>query len=174
MLLKNYYLLLSALIIITIKWLFSYYIFDEEVSSKIIFESVGDGANYYPQIKYLSQMIFDESFDPNIDNLKNIPIPISGILLHAVLYKFLGFFSFILAEFICVIIFLFIFYNVFIHFFSNNLSILFSIFLYFLPLILIEINLNNFQYFNIFSSNFYSFRVPRPMLSNLYFFVSFF
>ena len=170
MALKNYYLLLSAIIIISIKWLFSNYFFDEELSTKIIFESVGDGASFYPQIKYLSQMVFDQSFDPNINDLKNIPIPISGIILHAVLYKFLGFYSFILAEFVCVLIFLLIFYNIFIHFFSKNLSIFFSIFLYFLPLILIETNLNNFQYLNIFSSNFYSFRVPRPMLSNLYFF----
>ena len=170
MALKNYYLLLSAIIIISIKWLFSNYFFDEELSTKIIFESVGDGASFYPQIKYLSQMVFDQSFDPNINDLKNIPIPISGIILHAVLYKFLGFYSFILAEFVCVLIFLLIFYNIFVHFFSKNLSIFFSIFLYFLPLILIETNLNNFQYLNIFSSNFYSFRVPRPMLSNLYFF----
>tara|TARA_B100000900_G_scaffold408670_1_gene423319 strand:+ start:975 stop:2810 length:1836 start_codon:yes stop_codon:yes gene_type:complete len=168
--LKNYYILLSAIIIISIKWLFSNYFFDEELSTKIIFESVGDGASFYPQIKYLSQMVFDQSFDPNINDLKNIPIPISGIILHAVLYKFLGFYSFILAEFVCVLIFLLIFYNIFVHFFSKNLSIFFSIFLYFLPLILIETNLNNFQYLNIFSSNFYSFRVPRPMLSNLYFF----
>ncbi len=170
MALKNYYILLSAIIIISIKWLFSNYFFDEELSTKIIFESVGDGASFYPQIKYLSQMVFDQSFDPNINDLKNIPIPISGIILHAVLYKFLGFYSFILAEFVCVLIFLLIFYNIFVHFFSKNLSIFFSIFLYFLPLILIETNLNNFQYLNIFSSNFYSFRVPRPMLSNLYFF----
>ncbi len=170
MLLKNYYLILSAIIIISIKWLFSNYFFDEELSTKIIFESVGDGANFYPQITYLSQMVFDQSFDPNINDLKNIPIPLSGIILHAVLYKFLGFYSFILAEFVCVLIFLLIFYNIFTHFFSKNLSIFFSIFLYFLPLILIETNLNNFQYLNIFSSNFYSFRVPRPMLSNLYFF----
>lgn len=170
MTLKNYYLLFSAIIIISIKWLFSNHFFDEELSTKIIFESVGDGASFYPQIKYLSQMVFDQSFDPNINDLKNIPIPLSGIILHAVLYKFLGFYSFILAEFVCVLIFLLIFYNIFIHFFSKNLSIFFSIFLYFLPLILIETNLNNFQYLNIFSSNFYSFRVPRPMLSNLYFF----
>ena len=63
MTLKNYYLLFSAIIIISIKWLFSNHFFDEELSTKIIFESVGDGASFYPQIKYLSQMVFDQSFD---------------------------------------------------------------------------------------------------------------
>lgn len=170
MLLKNYYLILSAFIIVSIKWFCSYYFFDEEISTKIIFESVQDGAAFYPQIIYLSQMVFDQSFDPNINNLKIIPIPISAIILHAFLYKFLGFYSFVVAEFLCILIFLLIFYNIFTHFFSKNLSILFSLFLYFLPLILIEANLNNFQYLNIFSSNFYTLRIPRPMLSNLYFF----
>ncbi len=170
MLLKKYNLTLSALIIVSIKWFFSYSYFSEDLSTKIIFEAVQDGAAFYPQIKYLSQMVFDQSFDPNINNLKNIPIPFSAIILHAVLFKFLGFYSFIVAEFICILIFLLIFYNIFIHFFSKNLSILFSLFLYFLPLIIVEINLNNFQYLNIFSNNFYTLRVPRPMLSNLYFF----
>ena len=168
---KNYTLiLLSALIIASIKWLSSYYFFSEELSTKIIFESVPDGENFYPQIKYLSQMVFNQSFDQDISGLKNMPLPLSGIILHSILFKFLGFYSFIVAEFICILIFLLIFYHIFISFFPKNLSFFFAVLIYFVPLILIETTLNNFQYLGVFSNNFYNFRVPRPMISNLYFF----
>ena len=161
---------MSALIIVSVKWISSYYFFNEELSTKIIFESVPDGEYFYPQIKYLSQMVFNQSFDQDINDLKNIPIPLSGIILHSILFKFLGFYSFVIAEFICVLVFLLLFYHIFIPFFPKNLSILYAIIIYFVPLILVETTLNNFQYLGIFSNNFYNFRVPRPMISNLYFF----
>ena len=170
MVLKNYTLILTALIIASIKWLSSYYFFSEELSTKIIFESVPDGEYFYPQIKYLSQLIFNQSFDQDISGLKNIPIPLSGIILHSILFKFLGFYSFIIAEFVCILIFLLIFYHIFASFFSKNLSFFFTVLIYFVPLILIETTLNNFQYLGVFSNNFYNFRIPRPMISNLYFF----
>lgn len=170
MFLKNYNLILSAFLIVSIKWFCSYYFFDEEISTKIIFESVPDGEQFYPQIKYLSQMVLNQSFDPDINNLKIIPIPLSGIILHSILFKILGFYGFILAEFVCILVFLVLFYHIFLSFFSKNLSTLFAIFIYFIPLLLVETKLNDFQYLNVFSSNFYNLRVPRPMLSNLYFF----
>ena len=170
MVLKNYTLILTALIIASIKWLSSYYFFSEELSTKIIFESVPDGEYFYPQIKYLSQLIFNQSFDQDISGLKNIPIPLSGIILHSILFKFFGFYSFVIAEFICILIFLLIFYHIFASFFSKNLSFFFTVLIYFVPLILIETTLNNFQYLGVFSNNFYNFRIPRPMISNLYFF----
>ena len=170
MFLKNYNLIFFALFIVSIKWISSYFFFNEELSTKIIFESTPDGEQFYPQIKYLSQMAFNQSFDPDITGLKIIPIPVSGIIFHAILFKFLGFYGFVLAEFFAILIFLLLFYNIFIHFFSKNISILFTILIYFIPLILVETTLNNFQYINVFSNNFYNLRIPRPMLSNLYFF----
>ena len=170
MVLKNYILILTALIIASIKWLSSYYFFSEELSTKIIFESVPDGEYFYPQIKYLSQLIFNQSFDQDISGLKILPIPLSGIIFHSILFKFLGFYSFIVAEFVCILIFLLIFYHIFASFFSKNLSFFFTVLIYFVPLILIETTLSNFQYLGVFSKNFYNFRIPRPMISNLYFF----
>jgi hypothetical protein len=170
MVLKNYILILTALIIASIKWLSSYYFFSEELSTKIIFESVPDGEYFYPQIKYLSQLIFNQSFDQDISGLKILPIPLSGIIFHSILFKFLGFYSFIVGEFVCILIFLLIFYHIFASFFSKNLSFFFTVLIYFVPLILIETTLSNFQYLGVFSKNFYNFRIPRPMISNLYFF----
>ena len=37
---------------------------------KIIFESVTDGKYYYPLIKYLAELNFNNSYDPTILNLK--------------------------------------------------------------------------------------------------------
>ena len=170
MFLKNYNLIFFALFIVSIKWISSYFFFDEELSTKIIFESISDGEQFYPQIKYLSQMALSQSFDPDVTDLKNIPIPVSGIIFHAILFKFLGFYAFIILEFFAILIFLLLFYNIFIYFFSKNISVLFTILIYFIPLILVETTLNNFQYINVFSNNFYNLRIPRPMLSNLYFF----
>ena len=165
MFLKNYNLIFFALFIVSIKWISSYFFFNEELSTKIIFDSTPDGEQFYPQIKYLSQMAFNQSFDPDVTGLKIIPIPVSGIIFHAILFKFLSFYGFILAEFFAILTFLLLFYNIFIHFFSKNISILFTLFIYFIPLILVETTLNNFQYLNIFSSNFYNLRIPRSKWS---------
>ncbi len=168
--LKNYNLLFISIIIVLSKWLSSAYFFDEPLSTKIIFESVPDGEAYYPQIKYLSKFLLNYSYDPEISDLKNIAIPISGILIHSILLKIFGFSSFIVAEWICVFIFLLIFYQILNLFFSKNLSIIFSILIFCTPLLISQTFLSNFQYLRIFEDNFYNLRVPRPMISNLFFF----
>ena len=168
--LKNYNLLFISIIIVLSKWLSSTYFFDEPLSTKIIFESVPDGEAYYPQIKYLSKFLLNYSYDPEISDLKNIAIPISGILIHSILLKIFGFSSFIIAEWICVFIFLLIFYQIFNLFFSKNLSTIFSILISCTPFLISQTFLSNFQYLRIFEDNFYNLRVPRPMISNLFFF----
>lgn len=168
--LKNYNLLFISIIIVLSKWLSSTYFFDEPLSTKIIFESVPDGEAYYPQIKYLSKFLLNYSYDPEISDLKNIAIPISGILIHSILLKIFGFSSFIIAEWMCVFIFLLIFYQIFNLFFSKNLSTIFSILIFCTPFLISQTFLSNFQYLRIFEDNFYNLRVPRPMISNLFFF----
>tara|TARA_B100000963_G_C22607661_1_gene663390 strand:- start:275 stop:2110 length:1836 start_codon:yes stop_codon:yes gene_type:complete len=168
--LKNYNLLFISIIIVLSKWLSSTYFFDEPLGTKIIFESVPDGEAYYPQIKYLSKFLMNYSYDPEISNLRNIAIPISGILVHSILLKIFGFYSFIIAEWICVFIFLLIFYQIFNLFFSKNLSTIFSILIFCSPFLISETFLSNFQYLKVFEDNFYNLRVPRPMISNLFFF----
>ena len=170
MTLKNYNLLFISIIIVLSKWLSSTYYFDETLSTKIIFESVPDGEAYYPQIKYLSKFLLNYSYDPEISDLKNIAIPVSGILTHSILLKIFGFSSFIIAEWICVFIFLQIFYHILNLFFSKNLSTIFSILIFCSPFLISQTFLSNFQYLKIFEENFYNLRVPRPMISNLFFF----
>ena len=66
--------------------------------------------------------------------------------------------------------FLIIFYQIFNLFFSNNLSTIFSILIFCSPFLISQTFLSNFQYLKIFEDNFYNLRVPRPMISNLFFF----
>ncbi len=170
MLKTNYTLLLISILIISIKWITSYHFFQESIDVKIIFESIYDSKVYYPLIKYFSEFQFNYSYDPEINNLKIIPLPISGILLHSFLLKTFSFYSFVIADIICVFLFLYIFYNIFKFAASSNLSIIFAILIFLLPTFITNSYLNDFSYLQNFARNFYNLRVPRPMISNLYFF----
>ncbi len=80
-------ILIISILLFSIKWILSFYFFKENLSVRIIFESVTDGHYYYPLIKYLVFFEFNNSFDPNIDNLKIIPLPIAGIFFHSIFFK---------------------------------------------------------------------------------------
>ena len=98
--LKQFYILYISFFLIAVKWFFSFYFFPENIDVKIIFESVTDGKYYFPLIKYLSDLNFAATFDPNIESLKIIPIPVSSLLLHSIFLKLFNFYSFIFLEFI--------------------------------------------------------------------------
>ena len=133
---NNFNILVFSFFIITIKWFFSFYYFDETLDIKIIFESVTDGKYYYPLIKYLSDYNLSQSFDPEISNLQNIPLPIGGIFIHAILFKLMNFGSFILIEFICLFTFIYIFTNIFkfIHFKNRYIPICLAILIFLSPI----------------------------------------
>jgi len=167
---KNHYLLLFSLIIVIVKWSSSFYFFPESIETKIIHDSVGDAKLYYPLIKFLSELNFNYSYDPEISTLKIIPLPFGGIFFHSILLKVFGFYSFIILDFLCVYIILLIFYHIFKTSFTKELSIIFSISIFLSPYLISNTFLANIQYFHLFGENFYNLRVPRPMISNLYFF----
>ncbi len=170
---KNYnllILLIFATITGLIKWSMSFYFFPEYLDTKIIHDSVGDANYYYPLIKYLSDLSFSNSFDPEIDNLKIVPLPVWGIFFHALSFKILGYSTFILMDIVCIFIVLVIFYKIYSFSFTSKFSICLSIFIFFIPIIISNTNLNNIQYLWIFGETFYNLRVPRPMITNIYFF----
>ena len=170
MILKKYRLIYIALIIISIKWLVSYSFFYEPIDLRIIFESVTDGKYYYPLIKYLAGLDFNNSFDPEIKNLKILPIPFSSLIFNALFYKIFSFYSFIILEFISLTILLSIFYNFYRLIFSRNTSLFLTLLIIISPIIIKNSFLFDIQYLKIFSTNFFNFRVPRPMISNLFLF----
>ena len=96
---KNLFsLIIIAILLFLSKWIISFYFFPESLDVKTIFESVKDGKYYFPLIKYLAELNFNNSYDPAISNLKIIPLPITGIIFHAIFYKIIGVSSFIFIE----------------------------------------------------------------------------
>jgi len=163
-------ILIISTILFSVKWILSYYFFKESLSIRIIFESVTDGWYYYPYIKYLAFFEFNNSFDPFINNLKIIPLPLFGIFIHSIFLKIFGYSAFIIIEFFAIFIFLLIFYKIFSYFFSERESILLALLLFSIPAFITILNIDNLSYFNLLKDNFYSLRVPRPIIASLYLF----
>ena len=105
-------ILIISTILFSVKWILSFYFFKESLSVRIIFESVTDGYGYYPLAKYLAFFEFNNSFDPFINNLKTVPIPITGIFIHSIFLKIFGYSAFIIIELFAIFLFLIIFYKI--------------------------------------------------------------
>ena len=153
------------------KWIFSYYFFDNQIGIRVILENPSDGYFYFPYIKYLSSLDFNISFDPNIKNLKNISIPLYGILVHTVFFKLFGNYSFIILEFFCIFTFLIIFYSIFRKFnFSKLTSLTLVIFLFITPSLFDFLGLNSIPYLSKVS-NLYNLRFQNPLVVSLFFYI---
>ena len=163
-------ILIISTILFSVKWILSFYFFKENLSNRIIFESVADGWYYYPYIKYLAFFEFNNSFDPFVDNLKTVLLPFAGIFIHSIFLKIFGYSAFIIIEFFAIFLFLLIFYKIFSYFFSESESILLALLLFSMPTIISILNINNLPYINLLINNFYSLRVPNPIISSLYLF----
>ena len=103
-------ILIITTLLFSVKWVLSFYFFEENLSVRIIFESVTDGHFYYPFIKHLSLFELNNSFDPYVKNLKLMPIPFASIIFPAIFLKIFGFFGIIIIEFFAIFIFLLIFF----------------------------------------------------------------
>ena len=167
---KKHIIIYISILLISVKWIISFYFFLEPIDIKIIFESVTDGKYYFPLIKYLSNFNLNLSFDPEITNLNIIPIPFASLIVHSLLLNLFGFYTFIIIEFLAVTILLALFYNIFRFLFSKKISLFLSLLLFVSPIIIKHSFLYDFQYLKIFSTNIFSFRVPRPMISNIFLF----
>ena len=84
----------------------------------------------------------------------------------------MNFGSFIFIEFICLFTFIYIFTNIFkfIHFKNRYIPICLAILIFLSPIFIKNTFLIDFQFMKIYSDNIFNFRVPRPMVSNLYLF----
>lgn len=171
MIIKNHFLWIFAFFTVFTKWYFSFYFFPENLDTKIFHDSISDAKYYYPFIKFLSELNLNYSYDPEINNLKIIPLPFWGIFFHSILLKIFGFFSFIILDFLCILFFLLIFFNIFKISFNKKLSTFFSISIFLTPYLISNSFLSNFNYLGLFAETFYNLRVPRPMITNLYFFL---
>ena len=160
-------LIFSTLICIA-KW----YVFvfsESNLETKILFNYIADSKYWIPYIKFISELTLNYSYDPEIKNLDNLPIPIGSLFIYSFFYKVFGLYSLIVVEFIAIFLFLLIFYKIFKNFCGENISLLFSIFLISLPGIFEYINFDLWRIKNILS-NLYSLRIHRPVFSNIFFF----
>ena len=129
---------------------------------------------YFPFIDSFSEFNFNPSYSDDKSNLDLISYPILGLIINIFFYKFFDVYSFIILEFLCVILFLSIFFNIFLKLSFSKESSLFMSFLMFSLTSLFQI-LGNFDFYlfkilDLNFSTFYSLRFPRPIISNLYLF----
>ena len=116
------------------KWFFSFYFYDEDLSIRIIFEQISDGYLYFAHLDALSNLNFNNSFDPNISNLNNLPVPIGAVLFHSIFKLLFGDISIILLEFISILLFFLLFFLISIKFgLKENLSLLVPIVIFSIP-----------------------------------------
>ncbi len=154
------------------KWYLPFENFEENINTKVIFESLSDGYYYFPELKSLVNFNLSNSFDPFVKNLGTIAIPTGAFFLHFIFYLIFDVWCFIILEFFFITIFIVIFYKISRLLNLDRLqSVAVALILFNIPFFFELLNLNNVQYFNVIFSEFYSFRFPRPMVSNIFFFV---
>ena len=168
----NLFIIIFGLVIFITKWYYSYFHFNEEIVTRIIFESISDGYDNFAAFKALANLNLNNSFSPLIHDLGTITIPIGAFLLHFIFYTIMGTYSFVILEFFFIIFFLIIFYRISRLLDLNRIqSLAIAIILFNIPNIFQILNIFNLEYFNIIYSEFYSFRFPRPIVSNILFFL---
>lgn len=165
---NNFLILLFSFLTVLLKWLFSFYYFDNEnLLNKLIFD-IKD-YYYFPHVINFLEFDFSPDYLKNFPSQNSLPIPIYSIIFHVVFIKLFGFVSFIILEFLCLYLFLIILVNFFNKFNLNpNIALLSSILFFILPIIFSYISFPNFKITTI--ENLYSFRFPRPLITSLYFF----
>lgn len=167
---NNIILLFCSLLIISVKWIYSYSLYDEDIILRIINET-GDNL-YYPIIKSFSDFNLSPSFSTSYDNLRFISFPVLSLFINSVLFKFLNGYSFIVLELICVFVFLKIFVNILIELgVGFTRAFLFALILFSLNKILDTLsflNLNLIEIVKLNFESFYTLRFPRPIIANLF------
>ena len=168
----NLWIVFCSIFIFSIKWYHPFSNFNENIDVRVIFESVGDGYYYYPSLKALSNFNLSYSFDPSVENLRTIAFPAGAFFLHFIFYLLIGSWSFVFLEFFFILLFLIIFYKIFRLLSCEKIqSLALSVALFTIPNFLQILNLDKLNYFSVISSEFFSLRFPRPMVTNIFFFL---
>ena len=165
------FLIFISFLIFGSKWIISYYLFTETTSTKIIFESVTDGYQYFPLVKYLAIFEFNNSFNPYFEKLDNVMLPFYSIVIPSLFYKFIGSFSFIVVEYLSIFLFLLILYKIFELYYSKELSILYSLIIFVIPILFSLLPIGELTYFKLIQNDIFTLRFPRPLITSLYLFV---
>jgi len=165
------FLLIASIILVTTKWLVSYSFFNSEpLLNKVILDL--EDHFYFALSLFLSNLDFNPNYLINYYTDSYISIPIYSLIFHSIFYLAFNEYSFIILEYLSCFLFLLIFLKIFQELNINiRFSTILAICIFLLPDFLIyfkklEINLINFDIIK----NLYSFRMPRPLISSIYFF----
>ena len=160
-----------AFVLILSKWSISYITYpNESLLNKIIFDL--QDHLYFPFIINLLNFDLNPDYLGTFVDSKIIPMPIYSVIFHSAIYSIFSEYSFIILEYFSVFLFLYIFFKIFKELnITDYISIIFSIIIFLLPDFFIHFNKisSNLINFNSLQS-LYSFRFPRPLISNIYFF----
>ena len=167
---NNIIILFFSLLIVSVKWIYSFYLYDEDIFLRII-QDTGDNA-YYPLIKSFSDLNLNPGYSEKYSNLSFVSFPFLSLITNSFFLKFFNGYSFILLELICI----FLFFKIFLHIFfelgvDSNRALLFILITFSLIKILHTMALFNINIIEIIKLNFasfYSLRFPRPIITNLF------
>ena len=166
------FLVLAAITIISLRWITHYSFYPSEPLINKIIVDLGDHM-YFPYILNLSNLDFSPDYLLDYSPSKIVPIPIYYVIFHSVAYSIFSEYAFILIEYFSLFLFLYILFKIFQELkISTYFSVILALAVFLLPEFIvylknIEINLINFS---IIKNNLYSFSVPRPIISSIYFF----
>ena len=107
------FLLISTVIIVSLKWLISYLFFPSEpLLNKVIFDL--EDHLYFSLISNLSNFNFNPDYLAKYIPNKIIPFPIYSLIIHAAIYSIFNEYSFIIVEYFSLFLFLYILFKIFI------------------------------------------------------------
>lgn len=163
---------LISLLIFLPKWICSYYLFpSEEFLIKTILD-VKD-VQYFLNVVSLSNLDLTPSFNEFIEPKKIITFPFFSIIFHSLVYKIIGYSSFIILEFFFIFFSILIFYKILQELKLNKAYSLFVLAIYFsLPFILNILSIIKLSQISILqnlASDFIGSRFPRPLVTNIFF-----
>ena len=113
---------------------------------------------YFPLINSFSELNLNPSYSESKSDLSLMSYPVLGLIINIIFYKLFNIYSFLILEFLCVVLFLLIFFNIFLTLnFSKQTSIFLSFLLFFLPSFFQILGDLNFYLFKILELNFSTF-----------------
>tara|TARA_B100000780_G_C21102735_1_gene445103 strand:- start:73 stop:1848 length:1776 start_codon:yes stop_codon:yes gene_type:complete len=157
-------------------WVFSYFQYPNEDFVLKILNDTTDSL-YYPLAINFSELNFKPLYDLNItEDVGVTAYPILSVIIISFFWKLIGPFSFPVIQLLSIFITLNIFYKLSNHNkIDKESSIFISIFcltfLFFFDVLSNFFDKNFLQMINNNLQNFYNFRFPRPIITNLFFFL---
>ena len=168
-------LIISVLMVVP-SWIFSYFQYPNEDFILKILNDTTDSL-YYPLAINFSELNFKPLYGLNItDDVGVTAYPILSVIIMSFFWKLVGPSSFPLIQLISIFIMLNIFYKLLNQSKINKensifISIFCLTFLFFFDVLSNFFDSNFLQMINNNLQNFYTFRFPRPIITNLFFFL---